>query len=202
VADATLPTSTPDASDDSTTAPEVSRSLLDDEWTVVAFLAKDAPSEPSGGLTVLQQQLGYSDAPLERPDRPDAACRASGGFREAGAAHLPTQRVRFLGVTFPGMSAAASVSARALGQAGVALAQLPLLVVPAADRPGAQPYVVSAAGVGGAVLFGPIRSTVEPAASGPTRPAAAWTWPTGTYRFAVQLPGSVGARYLYACIGS
>ena len=188
------------------------RSLLDDDWTIVAVLAPDAlasadePWEadrlgvvraPAVPLLVQQNQLGYTEAPLERPGRPDVACTTPSLFREASAAHLPVGQVKYLGVTFPGMSPKARVTAAVLGVTGIRIQRLPLLVVPPAGGPGDPSYVVPDSGVGAAVFFGRVLSGIGTGGIG-----SAGTWPSGTYRFEVRSPDFADARFMYACIGS
>ena len=176
-------------------------SLVDNEWTVVAFLAPDAtraadepwvpdetgaPQAPGGSLLVLQQGLDYSTAPIERAGEPDAACQGTEVPRLRTAVHLPAGRVAYLGVTFPGMDPRAKVTAVAVGRAGIVLKRLRSLVVPLSGRTEARRYRVPSSGPGGAVLF----------AMSPPR-----FLPFATYRFDVVTPGISGHRYLYACTG-
>lgn len=176
-------------------------SLVDNEWTVVAFLAPDAtlaadvpwvpgetgaPQAPGGSLLVLQQGLDYSVAPIERRGEPDAACQAPDVPRLRVSVHLPAGRVAYLGVTFPGMDPRARVTAAALGRSGVALERLPSLVVPLSGRTDARRYRVPSSGPGGAVVFAMVPPRFLPFA---------------TYRFDIVRPGISGHRYLYACIG-
>ena len=177
-------------------------SLVDNEWTVVAFLAPDAtlaadepwvpdetgaPQAPGGSLLVLQQGLDYTTAPIERAGEPDSACQATDVPRLRTSVHLPAGRVAYLGVTFPGMDPRAKVTATAVGRSGVVLKRLRSLVVALSGRTEARRYRIPSSGSGGAVLF----------AMAPPR-----FLPFATYRFDVVTPGIAGHRYLYACIGS
>jgi hypothetical protein len=181
-------TGAPDASQAPTlldATPVAFRSLVDNEWTIVALLTPGSTASeepviphvpppawsPDGPFLVLQQGLG--GASTQRRARP--------------AVHLPADRVVYLGLTFPGMSGSATISAAVLGASGATVARVDAPVVLLDGVTPAGRYVLPSAGLGGVVLFSS------------TRPAVL---PTDAYRFEVSLPGTPGSRYLYACIGT
>lgn len=175
-------------------------SLVDNEWTVVALLAPNALaparapliSDGTGlflasgaALLVLQQGLNYSIKPLERPGTPDVACDAPGPPRYRTAVQLPADRVAYVGVTFPGMNRRARVTATILDDPGGALRRLASLAVPLSGMTEGFRYTVPNSGPGGAVLFAMVPPRILPIA---------------TLRFDIESPGTIGHRYLYACI--
>ena len=174
-------------------------SLVDNEWPVVAMLAPQvlaSSEEPATShgilwsvgepLLVLQQGLSYTVEPLGGLGSSDPACHAPGGPRDRNAVDLPVRRVAYLGVTFPGMDPRARVTPAILDLAGTALHRLPSVVVQLEGMIDGQLYTVPSSGPGGTVLF----ATSPPG-----------ILPSATYQFDIQLPGIVGHRYLYACIG-
>lgn len=176
-------------------------SLVDNEWTVVAFLTPEAMAtadqpwvasgagavlEPVGALLVLQLGPNATVAPIDRPNHPDAACRAPYGFRDQVAAHYPAHRVAYLGVTYPGMDPLARVTGVILDRPGSALKRLPVVSVALSGMVDGRRYTVPTSGTGGAALFSLSPPAVMPVAS---------------YRFDIQIPGVAGHRYLYACVG-
>lgn len=175
-------------------------SLGDNEWSVVALLAPDrlaaanqswghdatgAPEAPGGPLLVLQLQASFTDRPAETTGDPAGVCRVANGFRYYLSAHLPRDRVAYLGVTIPAMTPAVRVSAAVLDQRGVVLKRLPEVSVRLSGMTEGVRYTIPTSGAGGAALF-----ALAPRA----------IMPVGAYRFDIQVPGISGHRYLYACI--
>jgi hypothetical protein len=208
---ASLPTTTEPASPsplpESPTADPVAavtlrtyQSITDNEWTIVALLTSGAgPSteEPAlqhvplpapsadGPFVVIQQGVIPSAAPLERSGQAAATCSTTPPPRDQRVVHLPSGRVVYVGVTFPGMDRTARVEALALGGPRVALHQaMPVAVELAGMAPGVR-YAVPAWGPGGTLLF---------RASPTTR------LPSAPYRFELRIPGIAGPRFVYACI--
>jgi hypothetical protein len=175
-------------------------SLIDNEWTVVALLSPTVagPGEepalphptglPGSGapLLVLQQGLSFSTKPIEQPGHPNAPCAAKTVPRLRFAVPLPSDRVLYLGVTFPGISPDAKVTAVDLDEAGGKLSQVKSLVVSLSGQAIDASYRLPSAGPGAVVMFALPRGTALPQAS---------------YRFQIDAPG-VGRRYLYACVGA
>jgi hypothetical protein len=176
-------------------------SLIDNEWTVVAFLSADGPvstEEPSiqhgrgswspgDPLLVLQQGLDEATRPIETRTAAGTVCTGSVGSRDRPAVHLPSGRVAYLGVTFPGMDPQARVTASVVGRAGLALSRQASPIVRIRGLETANQYQVPSSGSGGAVLFAMTPPVVLPPA---------------TYRFDIESPGISGHRYLYACVGT
>ena len=173
-------------------------SLIDNEWTVVALLSPTlaGPAEepalphptalPGSGapLLVLQQGLNFSTKPIERPGRPNLPCTAKAVPRLRLAVPLPSDRVLYLGVTYPGMDPAVTVTVADLDGAGVELSRVRSLVVSLSGQPIDASYRLPNAGPGAVAMFALPRGTALPKAS---------------YRFEIDAPG-VGRRYLYACV--
>lgn len=176
-------------------------SLGDNEWSVVALLTPDvlgaaeqkwirdgAGTLQAPGGPLLVQQLGpaHSDVRVDRPDDPAAVCRTPGGFRDSvAAAHFPAGRVAYLGVTFPGMSPRARVTAVVLDHGGLILKRTPNVTVALSGMVEGRRYTVPTSGSGGATLFALAPPAIMPIAA---------------YRFDIVTPGVAGHRYLYACI--
>jgi hypothetical protein len=175
-------------------------SLGDNTWSVVALLAPEplaaadqrwrpdatgALQAPGGPLLVLQLGPTYSERPIDRPDDPGAVCRTKDTFRDYATAHLPADRVAYLGVTFPGMDPRAKVTGVVLDRRGLALKRVPVVTVPLSGMTEGRRYTVPTTGFGGAALFALAPRTIMP---------------TAAYRFDIQIPGAGGHRYLYACI--
>lgn len=175
-------------------------SLGDNTWSVVALLAPEplaaaeqgwrpdatgALQAPGGALLVLQLGPTYAEKPIERADDPGAVCRARDSFRDYAAAHLPANRVAYLGVTFPGMDPRARVSAVVLDRRGLVMQRLTTVSVPLSGMTEGLRYTVPTTGFGGAALFALAPRAIMPVAA---------------YRFDIQMPGVSGHRYLYACI--
>lgn len=185
----------------SASAPQPYVSLIDNEWTVVALLSADGPvstEEPSiqhgrgfwspgDPLLVLQQGLDYTTRPIESRNGLDTVCLAPAGSRARLAVHLPTGRVAYLGVTFPGMDPGARVTVSVLGRHGLALPQVTSPVVQIRGLTDGRQYRVPSSGSGAAVLF-----TLTPPS----------VLPSAAFQFDIVSPGIAGHRYLYACIGS
>ncbi len=175
-------------------------SLVDNEWTVVALLTpNDAgpaeepalphPTDPqagSGPLLVLQQGVNVSTSPIERAGKPTLPCQAKTVPRDQHAVPLPTGRVLYLGVTFPGMSPQAKVTASDLGRTGSVLTRVHSLVVSLSGQAPDASYSLPSAGPGAAVVFALPRGRVLP---------------DSAYRFEIQAPGTAEPRYVYACVG-
>jgi hypothetical protein len=176
-------------------------SLVDNEWTIVALLTpNDAgpgeepalphPTNPQSGsdpLLVLQQGVNISTSPIERAGKPNLACQEKTVPRDQHAVALPTGRVLFLGVTFPGMSPQAKVTATDLDRTGSVLSRVHSLVVSLSGQTPDASYSLPSAGPGAAVIFALPRGRVLP---------------DSAYRFEIQPPGTAGPRYVYACVGS
>ena len=177
-------------------------SLVDNEWTVVALLAQDAPASteqpaiqpaslgpypPGGPLLVLQQGIRYTVGPVEGPRETSLTCHAPVPSRDRTAVHLPSGRVAYLGITFPATIPRASVTADILEFPTLFLRHVSSPVVQLSGMGVGRLYTVPSTGPGGAVLFTMAEPGVLPAA---------------TYRFDVDSPGIGGHHYLYACIGS
>jgi hypothetical protein len=175
-------------------------SLGDNEWSVVGLLAPvrlaaadqswapdptGALEPPGGPLLVLQLEASWTERPIDVADDPAAICRVRTGFRYYLGAHLPANRVAYLGVTVPGMDARARVTGAVLGKRGLVLKRLPVVKVRLSGMPEGVRYTVPTAGSGGAALFALAPRAILPVA---------------TYRFDIQVPGVSGHRYLYACI--
>lgn len=175
-------------------------SLGDNTWSVVALLAPERlaaadqrwrPDEtgtlqaPGGSLLVLQLGPTYSERPIDRPGDPGAVCRTKDTFRDYATAHLPADRVAYLGVTFPGMDPRATVTGVVLDRRGLALKRVPVVTVPLSGMTEGRRYTVPTTGFGGAALFALAPRAIMPIAA---------------YRFDIQTPGLAGHRYLYACI--
>jgi len=175
-------------------------SLIDNEWTVVALLSPTVagPAEepalphptalPGSGapLLVLQQGVNFSTKPIERPGRPNLPCTAKAVPRLRLAVPLPSDRVLYLGVTYPGMDPAATVTVADLDGPGVELSRVRSLVVSLSGQPIDASYRLPNAGPGAVAMFALPRGTALPKAS---------------YRFEIAAPG-VALRYLYACVGA
>jgi len=182
-------------------APQTYVSLIDNEWTVVALLSADGPvstEEPSiqhgrgawspgDPLLVLQQGLDYATRPIVSRNGQPTVCVGPGDSRARLAVHLPTGRVAYLGVTFPGMDPAARVTVSTLDRSGLALSRATSPVVQIRGLTDGGQYVVPSSGSGGAVVFTLAPPSVLPAAA---------------FQFDIVSPGIPGHRYLYACIGS
>jgi hypothetical protein len=182
-------------------APQPYVSLIDNEWTVVALLSADGPvstEEPSiqhgrgawspgDPLLVLQQGLDYATRPIASGNGQPAVCLAPAGPRARLAVHLPTGRVAYLGVTFPGMDPVARVTISVLDRPGLELPRVTSPVVQIRGLTDGGRYRVPSSGSGAAVLF-----TLSPPSILP--PAA--------FQFDIVSPGISGHRYLYACVGS
>jgi hypothetical protein len=176
-------------------------SLVDNEWTIVALLTpNDAgpgeepalphPTDPQSGsdpLLVLQQGVNISTSPIERAGKPNLACQEKTVPRDQHAVPLPTGRVLYLGVTFPGMSPQAKVTATDLDRTGSVLSRVHSLVVSLSGQVPDASYSLPSAGPGAAVIFALPRGRVLP---------------DSAYRFEIQAPGTAGPRYVYACVGS
>ncbi len=175
-------------------------SLGDNTWSVVALLAPErlaaadqrwrpdatgALQAPGGSLLVLQLGPTYSERPIDRPADPGAVCRTKDTFRDYATAHLPADRVAYLGVTFPGMDPRATVTGVVLDRRGLALKRVPVVTVPLSGMTEGRRYTVPTTGPGGARLFALAPRAIMPVAA---------------YRFDIQMPGVSGHRYLYACI--
>ena len=175
-------------------------SLGDNDWSVVALLAPSrlaaadqrwvpdatgALQAPGGSLLVLQLGPSYANRPIESPDDPAAVCRTQDGFRDYAAAHLPADRVAYLGVTFPGMDPRARVTGVVLDRHGLVLKRLSVVRVPLSGMVEGRRYTVPTSGSGGAALFALTPPAIMPVAA---------------YRFDIVAPGVPGHRYLYACI--
>jgi hypothetical protein len=182
-------------------APQPYVSLIDNEWTVVALLSADGPvstEEPSiqhgrgswspgDPLLVLQQGLDYASRPIASRNGQTTVCLAPGDSRARLAVHLPTGRVAYLGVTFPGMDPGARVTVSTLDRPGLALSRVTSPVVQIRGLTDGGQYQVPSAGSGAAVVF-----TLAPPS----------VLPTAAFQFDIVSPGIPGHRYLYACIGS
>lgn len=188
------PSSAPD-----TAAIDAYVSLTDNEWTIVALLAPDAPvstEEPAtqhgpawasdGPFNVLQQGLRPVVPPAPREGQPEVTCQPTVPPRERSVVTVPAGRVVFLGVTFPGMDPRAEVSASTVDGTGVRLAPVSPLVVRLVGRTDGRRYSVPSTGPGGAILFAMTPPGILPA---------------GAYRFEVTTPTIAGRRLLYACVG-
>jgi hypothetical protein len=176
-------------------------SLIDNEWTVVALLSADGPASteepsiqhgrgswsPGDPLLVLQQGLDYATRPIPSRNGRDTVCTAPGGSRDRLAVHLPTGRVAYLGVTFPGMDPVARVTVSVLDRPGLALPRVTSAVVQIRGLTDGGVYRVPSSGSGAAVLFTSAPPSVLPSAA---------------FQFDVVSPGIPGHRYLYACVGS
>lgn len=175
-------------------------SLGDNTWSIVALLAPERLAEadqrwrpdatgvlraPGGSLLVLQLGPTYSERPIDRPGDPGAVCRTKDTFRDFTTAHLPADRVAYLGVTFPGMDPRAKVTGVVLDRRGLALKLVPVVTVPLSGMTEGRLYTVPTTGLGGATLFALAPRAIMPVAA---------------YRFDIQMPGVTGHRYLYACI--
>jgi hypothetical protein len=175
-------------------------SLGDNQWSVVAFMAPDrlagadqgwipdgtgAPQAPGGSLLVLQLGPNYANRPIEPADDPGAVCRVRDGFRDYAAAHLPANRVAYLGVTFPGMDPRARVSVVVLDRRGLALKRLSVVNVRLSGMNDRWRYTIPTTGPGGAALF-----ALSPRA----------ILPVAAYRFDIVIPGATDHHYLYACV--
>jgi hypothetical protein len=174
-------------------------SLVDNEWTVVALLATDASASteepatqhpaawpPQGPLLVLQQGLRYSVQPVDGVREATQTCRSPAPSRDRAAVHLPSDRVAYLGVTFPGGAPRPSVTAGVLGSPELLLQRVPSPVVRLGGMGAGGLYTIPGTGSGASVLF----ALAEPG-----------FLPAATYQFDVDSPGMGGHHYLYACIG-
>ncbi|HEY7937623.1 MAG TPA: hypothetical protein VID26_10910 [Candidatus Limnocylindrales bacterium] len=173
-------------------------SLIDNEWTVVALLSPTlaGPAEepalphptalPGSGapLLVLQQGVNFSTKPIERPGHPNLPCTAKAVPRLRLAVPLPSDRVLYLGVTYPGMDPAAAVTVADLDGPNVQLSRVRSLIVSLSGQPIDASYRLPNAGPGAVAMFALPRGTALPKAA---------------YRFEIDAPG-VGRRYLYACV--
>jgi hypothetical protein len=176
------------------------RSLVDNEWTIVALLtpgttATEEPVMPhvplpawsaDGPFLVLQQGMGPASARrLSQVGGVSGVCSSAAPARVRPAVHLPTGRVAYLGITYPGMDPKAAITATVLGRSGATLRRVSPLVVQLDGLSPAGRYTLPSSGPGGTILF----ATSEPGII-----------PTEAYRFDVSLPGVAGHRYLYACV--
>lgn len=176
-------------------------SLTDNEWTVVALLATDAPASteepatqhpaagwsPDGPFHVLQQGLIPVVLPGSGTAQPPVVCKPPLPPREWAVVSLPAGRVAYFGVTFPGMDPRTVVSVARIGGTGPALQRISPLVVRLVGLAEGRRYEVPSSGRGGAIMF---------AASPPG------ILPSGVYRFEIAPPGITGRRLLDACVGS
>ena len=197
------PTSLPSVprtgSDPDTQAIDAYVSLTDNEWTVVALLAPDAPTSteepatqhppawtPDGPFHVLQQGLRPVAPPAPREGQPEVTCQPTVPPRERAVVTVPAGRVAYLGVTFPGMDPRAQVRASSVDGIDVELVPVSPLVVRLVGQADDRPYTVPSTGPGGAILF----ATTPPG-----------ILPSGSYRFDITTPTIAGRRLLYACVG-
>jgi hypothetical protein len=182
--------------------PVTYRSLIDNEWTIVALLtpgstASEEPVIPhvppppwsaDGPFLILQQGLGGASTQRRTTaGGPGGVCSVASPPRARPAIHLPADRVAFLGLTYPGMGPGATITAAVLGASGASIAPVasPIVRLDGVTPPGR--YVLPSSGLGAAALFGSTQPGILP---------------TDAYRFEVSLPGVAGPRYLYACIGT
>jgi len=142
---------------------------------------------PGDPLLVLQQGLDYATRPIASRNGQPTVCVAPGDSRARLAVHLPTGRVAYLGVTFPGMDPGAHVTVSTLDPPGLALSPATSPVVQIRGLTDGGQYMVPSSGSGAAVVFTLAPPSVLPAAA---------------FQFDIVSPGIPGHRYLYACIGS
>ena|SRR5438132_4185739 len=175
------------------------RSLIDNEWTVVALLTPTTASteEPAnqhvptpslsadGPFLVVQQGLG--SASRRRIGGTTGVCSSAAPPLARPAVHLPAGRVAYLGITYPGMDPQAAITATVLGPSGATLRRVSPVVVWLDGLSPAGRYTLPSSGPGGTILF----ATSLPGII-----------PIDAYRFDVALPGAAGHRYLYACVGT
>ena len=190
------PTATPPSVGSASVGPY--RSLVDNEWTVVALLmptavsadepalphATAAPWSADGPFLVVQQGLG--EASGQRRSQA-GVCSLAAPPLDRPAVHLPAGRVAYLGITYPGMDPRAGVRATVLGASGTTLRRVSPVVVQLDGLSPAGRYTLPSSGPGGTILFATSRPGIMP---------------IDTYRFEIDLPGTAGPRYLYACIGT
>ena len=178
------------------------RSLVDNEWTVVALLtpgttATEEPTTPhaplpiwsaDGPFVVLQQGLGQaSKRRVSEIGGSTGLCSSVAPPLARPAVHLPAGRVAYLGITYPGMDPKAAISATVLGHSGGTLRRVSPVVVQLDGLSPAGRYSLPSSGPGATVLFAASRPGIIP---------------IDAYRFEVSTPGVAGLRYLYACIGT
>ncbi len=183
--------------DVSTVTAAVYTSITDNEWTVVALLAPRAVSteepatphalgwSPTGPLLVLQQGVIPLATPAIRQADQRALCAAADVPRERRAVPLPAGRVVYVGITVPGAVPRATVTASIVGASPGAMRRAVSPTIELAGRDAGRGYIIPSSGPGGAILFA--MTALAPL-------------PTGTYRFEVASPGSLGHVYLYACV--
>jgi hypothetical protein len=175
-------------------------SLIDNEWTVVAMLAGGPASSteepagqhgavsPDGGpFLVLQQGAQPQTARDEGRDAAQELCSTRVRPRDRVAVALPAGRVAYLGVTFPGMDPGATVSVTTVGQPAPAIRRVTTPMLELVGLTVGTRYLIPSTGPGGTVLF----ASAPPAILRP-----------GAYRFDIRIPGLLGARYVYACVGA